>query len=384
MKKKILVINTSYRNFSGEDSNIIPEVNFLRNYFDVEYLEFTNKNNITFMDLIGFITSNNLTSNKKLQSTIDSFNPDIAYVHNTWFRANLGIFKILNKNNIKTLNKVHNYRVFCGSYLLSKSHLKESEVCLSCGLKKARFQLFSFYYKNSILKSLILFKYTKKYLKILKSQNIDLLVLSKFQKLFYTNLGVSKEKISIYPNPINIDSKNFNTYDSSSKYVVFAGRLIDSKGIIEIIDAWKYIKPINLTLKIIGEGELKYQIEKKLNSHIEYLGLLPNERVQEVIKKSRAVIIAPKIYEGQPRVMFEASSFGVPTIAPSFGGINEFFPDDYKLLFSFDNQNTLKEKLTQLDDSDFLNSQSSSIVDFLKIHYNEKRQINLFNKIINT
>ena len=38
--QKVLVINTKYRIFGGEDSNIIDEINLLNKYFDVEYLEF--------------------------------------------------------------------------------------------------------------------------------------------------------------------------------------------------------------------------------------------------------------------------------------------------------------------------------------------------------
>ena len=47
--KKLLVINNKYKTFGGEDSNIIDELVFLKNYFDVEYLEFDNskKNHIS-------------------------------------------------------------------------------------------------------------------------------------------------------------------------------------------------------------------------------------------------------------------------------------------------------------------------------------------------
>ena len=40
--KKILVINTKYKNFGGEDANIIEELDILRKHYDVRYLEFNN------------------------------------------------------------------------------------------------------------------------------------------------------------------------------------------------------------------------------------------------------------------------------------------------------------------------------------------------------
>ena len=99
--QKILVINTKYRVFGGEDANIVDELNFLKKIFEVEYLEYKNSDKITISDLIGFLTLSNVISNRKLRSKINSFNPDIVYVHNTWFKAGLGIYKLLRKKILK-------------------------------------------------------------------------------------------------------------------------------------------------------------------------------------------------------------------------------------------------------------------------------------------
>ena len=92
---RVLVINTKYKNFGGEDANIIEEVSILSQQFEVKYLEFKNSDKLKFFDYISFFTNNNRNSNKTLKKVLDDFSPDIAYVHNTWFRAGLGIFKIL-------------------------------------------------------------------------------------------------------------------------------------------------------------------------------------------------------------------------------------------------------------------------------------------------
>ena len=99
--QKILVVNTKYRVFGGEDANIVDELQFLKKYFIVDYLEYKNSDKITFSDLIGFLTLSNPTSNRRLKSKINTFNPDIVYVHNSWFKAGLGIYRLLKKENIK-------------------------------------------------------------------------------------------------------------------------------------------------------------------------------------------------------------------------------------------------------------------------------------------
>ena len=52
--KKILVVNTSYSQFGGEDSNIIDEIKLLQKNFDVEYLEYKNSKRLNIFDFIAF------------------------------------------------------------------------------------------------------------------------------------------------------------------------------------------------------------------------------------------------------------------------------------------------------------------------------------------
>ena len=52
---KVLVINTKYKNFGGEDANIIEEVSILSQQFEVKYLEFKNSDKLKFFDYIFFL-----------------------------------------------------------------------------------------------------------------------------------------------------------------------------------------------------------------------------------------------------------------------------------------------------------------------------------------
>ena len=71
---------------------------------------------------------------------------------------------------------------------------------------------------------------------------------------------------------------------------------------------------VNLKLLIIGTGQLKKEFTNKYSSeNIEFLGFIENEKAIDLIKNSRAVITATKMYEGQPRLISEASSYGIPS-----------------------------------------------------------------------
>ena len=55
--KKVLVINTRYKQYGGEDSNFVEEIKFLNKFYDVEYLNFDNSEKLNIFDIIGFFHS---------------------------------------------------------------------------------------------------------------------------------------------------------------------------------------------------------------------------------------------------------------------------------------------------------------------------------------
>ncbi len=383
--QKILVVNTKYRVFGGEDANIVDELNFLKKYFEVDYLEYKNSDKITFSDLIGFLTLSNLTSNRKLKSKINSFNPDIVYVHNTWFKAGIGIYKLLRKKNIKTIQKIHNYRFDCSRYFLSTNHLRNQTLCPACGIKKDNLGIFNRYFPESFLKSLFVILYSKKYFKILRRYPLKIFVLSEFQKNYIENLGIKSTKISIFPNPINISVEKISNYDSESTNVVFAGRLVQTKGVEEILQIWERIDTKNLILEIIGTSNEKNNLSEKYSSKkIRFTGELSNNDVKRKIKTAKAVITATKLFEGQPRILLEASSFGVPSIYPNFGGMNDFFPSEYRLSFKQFNYDDLEQKIMMLHDSKLLSHESEEIKKHLMTNYSDEFLYKKFKNILNS
>lgn len=116
----------------------------------------------------------------------------------------------------------------------------------------------------------------------------------------------------------------------------------------ELINSFTKSKLSNFKLKIIGEGPLSLNLNSFTN--IEFLGRLENDKVLKLVGLSSAVVSATKLFEGQPNLLCEASSLGVPSIFPKSGGIEEFFPKDYILSFDQYNYDDLIDKLNFLQD----------------------------------
>ncbi len=375
--KKILLINTEYREYGGEDANIKDELNLLSKYFDVEFINFSNNSN-NLSSILGFLSGNNHSSNKILYKKISSFKPDVLYVHNTWFKANLGVFKISKKLNLPIIVKIHNYRFDCGRFFLKKNHLRDELFCNKCSMKKSDSLYFNKYYKESLIKSLLLTMYSKRYFNIIKNNNIQIACLNNFQKNYLIRLGIDKSKLNILHNPMPINVTK-NTFDFDSSYALYAGRIDSSKGVDLLINAWLNSKMKDIPLKIIGEGDLlEFLVNEYRNEKIDFLGNISNVEVIKEIKNSRAVLTATKMYEGQPRLLAEASSMGIPSIFPNFGGMAEYFPSDYLLSFEQYNYKDLIEKINLLQDKKFLEDTSKLLFETsLELHSSKIQHENL-------
>ena len=381
--KKVLVINNKYKIKGGEDSNIIDEINLLKNKYIVEFLEFDNSKKMTLLDFISLFTNSNLVSNQILIKKLKSFNPDAVYIHNLWFVGNLGLFKILKKYNCNTLIKIHNFRYYCAKSFLIRKHLKLKPKCNACNMSSNASMFFNKYFQDSYIRSFLLIIYIKRFLNILKSDKLKILTITNFHQHYLVQSGVDQKKLDLYLNPIEIKKNKKNKNLSESKSVIYAGRLNEEKGIRELLNTWKYVEKNDYILHIYGTGPLEKELVKKYSSdNIKFYGEVENDFVIEAISKARAVITSTKMYEGQPRLLCEASSFGVPSIFPSFGGMTEFFPDDYKFSFKQFDYDDLLNKINLLKNKEILNQEGMRVQEYLINKIDKNNLLNKFDKIL--
>lgn len=380
--KKILIVHNKYQNIGGEDIAVENEIEILQKYYKVEVLYFKNDKVLTFGQLISFATNNNSESNNLLKHKISSFKPDIVYIHNTWFKASLGIFKITEKLNIKTFIKLHNFRYICTSTLSSAKHLGGEAFCKACGYKRKSLMLLNTYFVESFFKSILVLVYGKKYFQILKKGRINLLVLTNFHKNFIKQLGGFKSNIFVFPNPINFKTNISKTKKEDS--ILYAGRVSHEKGVDKLIESFLKAKLDATTLKIVGDGPLLNELKNKYstNEKIQFLGVLSNKVVLGLIENSIAVVTATRLYEGQPTLLCEASSLGVPSIFPKSGGIEEFFPDNYSLSFNQFDYKDLENKIKLISKTSQLKEIGNENKNYIFNYLNEKKLIDSFNMIL--
>ena len=92
--KKILLIHTKYQDLGGEDIAVENEASLLKENFKVREVYFQNELTNPFTQFFKILSNRSKKSMKLVEAEINNFKPDMIYIHNTWFEASLGIFKI--------------------------------------------------------------------------------------------------------------------------------------------------------------------------------------------------------------------------------------------------------------------------------------------------
>lgn len=120
--------------------------------------------------------------------------------------------------------------------------------------------------------------------------------------------------------------------------IIYIGRLVEAKGLRELMAAFSCIQKSNPRLKLvlIGDGvmrdELHQMIQKEnLNDKVLMPGGLPPDQVATWIAASDALTL-PSWSEGYPNVVVEAVACGRPVVATDVGGIREILHNNNGIL----------------------------------------------------
>ena len=127
---------------------------------------------------------------------------------------------------------------------------------------------------------------------------------------------------------------------------------------------------------------MNYLKNKFSSEDIEFKGELPNSEVIKLINKSKAVVTATKLFEGQPTLLCEASSLGVASIYPKTGGISEFFPEENLLSFEQFNYSELVDKLKLIQDERILKDTGNKNKEYIEKKLNHQKLLEKYETIL--
>lgn len=141
----------------------------------------------------------------------------------------------------------------------------------------------------------------------------------------------------------------FYVSDNSDKYFLMVGRFLAYKQFDLAIRAFNQLK---LPLKIIGDGPDRKRLRKIARGNIEFVGLVPDEKLKEYYARCQAFIFPQEEDFGITAV--EAMASGRPVIAYSAGGALEIIEEGVTgLFFKEQSADCLIETLKKFKTGDF-------------------------------
>jgi len=128
-------------------------------------------------------------------------------------------------------------------------------------------------------------------------------------------------------NPASIPEPDEKKYDA-----VFIGRFHPQKGVLELIDIWRYVcgKKKNAQLAMIGAGELEVEVKAKilkcgLEKNVTLLGFKDGIEKLTIFKNSK-VVVHPATYDSGGMASAEAMACGLPGVSFDLAALKTYYP----------------------------------------------------------
>ncbi len=186
---------------------------------------------------------------------------------------------------------------------------------------------------------------------------------TRIQKRDYITIGINPNKITVIPHCISLE-RIHNALKKSAKLekngvptIIFVGRLVKHKGIIELLKVYEQITmKTDAHLIIVGRGplegkvnEMKINIEKENSkARIKCLNRVTLPELMRLIDKANIMAI-PSYYEPFGIAALEAMSLKKAVLATCFGGISEIIADKVNgILINPLNKQQFKSRLEEL------------------------------------
>jgi glycosyltransferase involved in cell wall biosynthesis len=166
--------------------------------------------------------------------------------------------------------------------------------------------------------------------------------------------------LALVPNCINFASLRDIRVGgrAARRTVLFAGWVIPTKGIEELLIAWSSLSSVDWSLVIVGPIEssyMKHLSEKYGSEGINFLGEKTHAETLSMIAACD-VFVLPSYSEGFPNAVLEAMALGKPIVASSVGAIPEMLANGAGSLVPPKDAKVLQYELQRvMDDQHFRN-----------------------------
>lgn len=316
---RVLQIHTRYREPGGEDTVAATEAALLRRAgHDVVQHAPRNPHGALAAGAALALSAWNPFAAREVAALVDRQRPDVAHVHNTWFASTVSVVAALAARGVPVVVTLHNYRLVCANAMLHR----DGRPCEDCVGRLPWPAVRHRCYRGSLPASLAAATAVAADRRTWASAVDVFLVLSDFARERFVRAGLPAGRLRVTPNVV-ADPGPRPQPPSRSGTVVFAGRLSPEKGVDVLLDAWARAAPPGLELLVVGDGPARAALQPRAPAGVTFTGRLAPDEVSALLRRARAAVLPSLWYEGQPMIVLEAFSAGLPVVGSDLGGIPE-------------------------------------------------------------
>lgn len=185
------------------------------------------------------------------------------------------------------------------------------------------------YFFRSIINSFQI-RHSKRVLKAIKRADLVLACTSENQNIINKRYDINVKYLpenGLLEDAI-IDEEKFENIENRTINIIFVGSLDGRKNTITLLQAIKYLNCKNsFHVDIVGDGPLFTQLStfimvNNLESIVTLHGSMKREDINNLYNKAHIHVIT-SLGEGNPTVLWEAMSFGVPTLTVDHCGMHD-------------------------------------------------------------
>lgn len=324
---KVISVHNHYLTAGGEDQVFESEARLLRERgHEVVQVEEQNAYPDSVAKKIGMAVDCVWSRrwHREFRALVQKSQPDVVHIHNFFPRISPSIYYACRREGVPVVQTLHNYRLLCAGAEL----YRDGKICEECldhsVLRGVRYGC----YQGSKLGTAVLTVMVDVHRRARTwSKMVDCYIaLTEFSRNKLIAGGLPAERIRVKPNFVMPDP---GAKTVVGDYALFVGRLVKSKGVPAMLDAWKQLPGV--PLQIVGDGPCREQIEIELASgnipSVAYRGRLPRAETLAAMKNARFLIFPSEWYEGFPVTIAEAFACGLPVIGSRLGAMQEIIVD---------------------------------------------------------
>jgi len=262
---------------------------------------------------------------KRIRELLKAERPDIVHIQNIEEFISPSIIPEIKRSGIPMVMTLHNYKMVCPL----NSLFINGRICQACSHKRFYQAIAKKCIAHSVSRSIVMALEMYLHHCFLHTyQHVDTCIApSKFLVNKLKEMGCALS-LTYVPHCIDIDDYE-PAYGFTEKTIVYAGRLVEGKGLVCLLDA---IKGLDVKLQLCGTGSFEAVLRKKAEqeniTNVEFLGFCVPEQLKEIMRRCIASVYPSVYYESFGYGIVESYCYGKPVIGSRLSSFQELIEDE--------------------------------------------------------